>query len=60
MAALSAVLAIVGTATLYDNASDQQHRIVAEVRAGVTLPKAPERPQWVDLVLDVLAKTERM
>lgn len=54
MAALSAVLAIVDTATLYDNASDQQHRIVAEVRAGITILKAPERPQWVDLALDRL------
>jgi predicted ABC-type ATPase len=60
MAALSAVLAIVDTATLYDNAGDQQHRIVAEVRGGVVVSRAPERPKWVDLALAGMAKMELM
>lgn len=59
MAALSAVLAIVDTATLYDNAGDQQHRIVAEVSGGVTILQAPEPPKRVDLALSGMAKTER-
>jgi predicted ABC-type ATPase len=60
MAALSGVLAIVDAATLYDNAGDQQHRIVAEVRGGVVVSRAPERPKWVDLALSGMVKTELM
>jgi predicted ABC-type ATPase len=60
MAALSGGLAIVDTATLYDNAGDQQHRIVAEVRGGVVVSRAPERPKWVDLALSGMVKTELM
>ena len=60
MAALSAVLAIVDTATLYDNAGDQQHRIVAEVRGGVVVSRAHELPNWVDLALSGMVKTEPM
>lgn len=59
LAALPRVLAIVDTATLYDNEGDQQHRIVAELRAGVVVWHAPERSLWLDQVLDRLFKAER-
>jgi predicted ABC-type ATPase len=59
LAALPRVLAIVDTATLYDNGGDQQHRIVAELRAGVVVWHAPERSLWLDQVLDRLFKAER-
>ena len=59
LAALPRALAIVDTATLYDNGGDQQHRIVAELRAGVVVWHAPELPQWVDRVLGGLLKAGR-
>jgi predicted ABC-type ATPase len=60
MTALPAVLALVDTATIYDNAGDQQHRIVAEVRRGTAVFRAPERPKWVDMALSGIPKADRI